>query len=72
MSTFKAVVAVVLGAAVGGPAAFLVAVLCSALARSPGALSPADGLGLAAAAAGAAYGVAMGCAYWRDARFPRR
>ena len=71
MSIAKGFCAALAGAAVGGPAAFLFAVVCSALARSPGALGPADGLGLAAAA-GAAYGVAMGCAYWRDARFPRR
>jgi len=39
VGTFKAVGVAVLGAAVGGPAAFLFAVLCSALARSPDVLS---------------------------------
>ena len=70
MSTCKAVSAVLVGAAAGGLAAFLFAVVCSALARSPGTPSPSDGLGLAAVVAGAAYGVAMGYAYWRDAHLP--
>ncbi len=72
MNTLKAVSGVMLGAMVGGPAGFLLAVVCSALARSPDVLSPTHGLGLAAVVAGAAYGVVMGFAHWRDARFPRR
>jgi hypothetical protein len=66
MSTFRVVSAVLVGAVVGGPAAFLFAVLCSALAWSPDVLSPTGGAGLAAAVAGAAYGAMMGYAYYRD------
>jgi hypothetical protein len=72
MRTFKAVGAVVVGAAVGGPAAFLFAMVCSVLARSPGTPSPTDGFGLAAAVVGAAYGIVMGYAYGRDAHLSRR
>jgi hypothetical protein len=64
MSTFKAVSAVLIGAVVGGPAAFLFAVLCSALGWSPDALSPTGGLGLAATLVGVAYGAVMGFAYY--------